>query len=233
MSMRQWLLFLGITLCAAISGGALAGWWLFQHVDARVQLKHQPMVVSLPEAFAVTAEVLNALDVRIDGDIAARVPIDQRITVPIQDTLRVIASVDSDVPIRMTVPVREHVLIDQVVAVDTQVKVRVLGRDLTLPVRGDVPIKAMIPVNLDIPVDQRVRVQFSTPADVRIDQPLSVPLKTVIDAVVPIRSQLRVPVQSALQANIRVKGPVPAVIEQADLRLPLRSLALDVARKQP
>jgi len=129
--------------------------------------------------------------------------------------------------------VRERVSVDQVVHVDTQVQVRVLGRDLTLPVRGDVPIKAMIPVNLDIPVDQRVRVRFSTPADVRIDQPLRIPLKAVIDTVVPVHSQLRVPVQSALQANIRVQGPVPAVIEHADLRLPLRDLALDVKRKQP
>ena len=233
MNLRQWLLFIGLTLLAAMLGGAFAGWWLFQHVDARVQLKNQPMVVSLPEAFAVSADVLNVLDVRIDGDVSALVPVNQLITVPIRDTLKVTASVDSDVPIRMTVPVRERVSVDQVVHVDTQVQVRVLGRDLTLPVRGDVPIKAMIPVNLDIPVDQRVRVRFSTPADVRIDQPLRIPLKAVIDTVVPVHSQLRVPVQSALQANIRVQGPVPAVIEHANLRLPLRDLALDVKRKQP
>ena len=228
MSTRQLVLLLGIVLLAAMCGGGLAGWWLFRNFDARVQLRQQPAVVSLPEPLSVTADVLNALDVRIDGDIAARVPVDQLITVPIRDTLRVNATVDSEVPIRMIVPVREQVAVDQVVQVDSTVQVRVLGRYLTLPVRGAVPIKAIIPVNLDIPVDQRVRVQFSTPADVRIVHPLRVPLKADIDAVVPVHSQLRVPVQSALQAQVQVQGAVPAVIEQADLRLPLRNLSLGV-----
>lgn len=233
MTTRQLGMLLMGVLLASIVGGGLAGWWLFQGLEARVRLQSQPALVSLPDAIPVTADVLNALDVQIDGDIAAKVPVNQHITVPIQETLRVTASVDSEVPIRMTVPVREHVLVDQVVPVNTKVQVRVMGYDLTLPVRGDIPIKALIPVNLDIPVDQRVKVQFTTPAEVNIAQSLTVPLKAVIESVVPINTQLSVPVQSALHAKVTIPQPVPAIIEQADLRFPLRDLALSVKPKSP
>lgn len=215
----------GLILIAAMIGGGLAGWWLFRHVDARVLLADQPATVSLPEPMRVKADILDALDVLIDGDIATTVPIDQTLQVPIKDTLRVMATVDSDVPIRMTVPIRDSIPVDQIVHVDTKVQVEVLGRTLTLPVRGDIPVKASVPVKLDVPVDQMVRIRFTAPTDVHIKDAVSVPLKAQVSAVVPIHSSMKVPVRSTLEADVRVPQPLQAVIVRSELQLPLRKLA--------
>lgn len=218
----------GLILLAAMVGGCLAGWWLFRHVDARVLLANQPATVSLPETMRVKASIIDALDVLIEGDIAASVPIDQSLQVPIKDTLHVMATVDSDVPIRMTVPIRDQIPVDQIVHVDTKVKVDILGRSLTLPVRGDIPVKTVVPVSLDVPVDQMVRIRFTAPTEVRIKDAVTVPLKTRVSAVVPIHSEMKIPVRSALEADVQVPGPIEAVIVRSDLQVPLRKLALGV-----
>lgn len=220
-----------LVLLAAMLGGGLAGWWLFRHVDARVLLANQPATVSLPNPMRVRADVLDDLDVMIDGDIATTVPIDQVLTVPITDTLRVMATMDSDVPIRMTVPIRDSIPVDQVVHVDTRVKVDILGQTLTLPVRGDIPVKTSVPVSLDVPVDQVVRIRFTAPTEVSIKDAVTVPLKADISAVVPIHSEMKVPVRSTLRADVKVEGPLQAVIVRSDLQLPLRKLALGVSER--
>lgn len=226
MSSRNLIMSASLVLLAAMVGGGLAGWWLFRHVDARVLLANQPATVSLPQPMRVRAEVLDALEVMIEGDIAATVPVDQVLTVPVTDTLRVMATMDSDVPIRMTVPIRDSIPVDQVVHVDTQVKVDILGQTLTLPVRGDIPVKTRVPVSLDVPVDQMVRIRFTAPTEVRIKDAVTVPLKADIAAVVPIRSEMKVPLRAPLRADVSVEGPLQAVIVRSDLQLPLRKLAL-------
>lgn len=231
MSFRVLVLRASLVLLAAMLGGGLAGWWLFRHVDARVLLANQPAMVSLPNPMRVRADVLDDLDVMIDGDIATTVPVDQVLTVPITDTLRVMATMDSDVPIRMTVPIRDSIPVDQIVHVDTRVKVDILGQTLTLPVRGDIPVKTSVPVSLDVPVDQVVRIRFTAPTEVSIKDAVTVPLKADIAAVVPIHSEMKVPVRSTLRADVKVEGPLQVVIVRSDLQLPLRKLALGVSER--
>lgn len=217
-----------VILLMAMAGGALAGWWLFRNVEARVLLADQPATVSLPEPMRVQADIRNDLDVLIDGDIAATVPIDQVLQVPVRDSLHVMATVDGDVPVRMTVPIRDSIPVDQVVHVDTKVKVDIFGQTLTLPVRGDIPVKTSVPVSMDVPVDQLVRIRFTAPTDVHIKDVLAVPLKAQVSAVVPIHSEMRVPVRSALEADVQVLGPVPASIVRSELRVPLNTLRFGV-----
>lgn len=213
-------------LLAAVAGGVMIGWWVFRNVDARLRLTEQPATVVLPKPFAVQARILNDLKIAIDGKIKTRVPVDQSIQVPIRNTLHVVVGFDHTVPIKMTVPIHAQIPVDQRVHVDSKVQVEVLGQTLTLPVRGDIPIKTTVPLNLDVPVDQPVRLKFSAPTDVRLAQALTVPLKTRIATTIPIHSTLDVPVKSALQAEVTVTQPVDAIIQRADLKLPLHTLRL-------
>ncbi len=225
------IFFLAILL-GAVAGGAVAGWWVFRNVDARLVLKDQPATVLLPEPLAVTADVLNDLSIEIDTSITTTVPVDQRVKIPVEETLRVNASFDSEIPIKMNVPVKDYIVIDQLLDVNTVVKADLLGDTHDLPLRGKIPVKARVPVNLNIPVDQMVHLKFTAPVEAKLKQALDVPLKADIAATIPIRSKMNVPVKSALQANIVVPDPAPVVITEADLRLPLRTLRLNTADDQ-
>lgn len=225
--MKKTLVIGGVlVLVLAIGGGMLAGLWVFRNIDARLLLVDQPASVIIPEPIEVSADVLDNLDIDIDTSITTTVPVDQRVSIPINETLKVMATFDSEVPIRMNVPLNDSILIDQVLDVDTVLKAELLGDTHDLPVRGKIPVKARVPVKLNIPIDQMVRLQFTAPVEARLKQALDVPLKVDIAATIPIRSQMSVPVKSALKAKVTIPEPADIVIVRSDLRLPLRTLVL-------
>lgn len=223
---KKWLAVGLLILLGAVLGGMLVGWWVFRNVDAHLSLHDQPALVRIPQPVRISADVLNNLEIEIDDAITTTVPIDQRIQIPLSDTLHVQASFDHDIPIKMMVPVRDKIVIDQVLDVDTVIKADLLGDTHDLPIRGKIPVKATVPISLNIPVDQNVHLKFTAPVDVRLKQALDVQLRANIQATIPIKSQMSVPVKSALQADVTIPEPAAVVITDADLRLPLNTLRL-------
>jgi hypothetical protein len=222
-------LLLIVVFLGAVLGGVLVGWWVFKNIDLRLALKEQPARITIDEPLKVTARALNNLEIRLDDKIKTKVPVDQEIVVPVKEKLNVIADFDGTVPIKMDVAVRDKIVIDQVLNLDAVVDAELLGDKLKLPIRGKVPVKATVPVALDIPVDQPVKLKFTAPVGVRIVQDLRVPLRTTIDAEIPIQADLSVPVKSDIEAEAELKPePINATIVDADLRLPLNTLRLQV-----
>lgn len=218
-------LFLLVVLAGAAAGGALIGYWVFKNVDARLLLTNQPAMVTIPEPLNATADVLNNLDITLDDVISTSVPIDQTVSIPVDETLNLLAKFDAEVPIQMNVPVNETITIDQTLSVDAVITAEVLGDTLELPIRGDIPIKADVPINLTIPVDKNVQLKFTAPVAAKLKQDLEVPLKTTIDADIPIQADLSVPVKSKLNARVFMpEDPTEVIIDYADLKLPLRTL---------
>lgn len=222
-----WILAL-VVLAGAIIGGALVAFWVFKNVDARLLLSDQPAQITIDEKVKVTARALENLNIRLDDTIRTQVPVDQMLSVAIKEKLNVIASFDGAVPIKMDVKVRDQIQLDQVIDLNAVLEAELLGDKIKLPVRGKVPVKALVPVALDIPVDQMVRLKFEAPVGVWLKQDLTVPLKTVIDAAIPIQADLSVPVKSDIPAEAEFsRDPISATIVEADLRLPLRTLRLE------
>ncbi|MGH8507030.1 MAG: hypothetical protein ACRETM_13890 [Stenotrophobium sp.] len=215
-----------VILAGAVIGGVLVGAWVFRNIDARLLLTNQPATVLVPQPVKISADILNNLDISINTALKTTVPVDQIISIPIKDTLHVIASFDSNVPIKLTVPVHDKIVIDQVLDVDTTIKANLLGDTHDLPIRGKIPVKATVPVNLVIPIDQPVHLKFTAPVDVKFTQPLVVPLKADIAATIPIQSEMSVPVKSALEAEVMIPQPANVIITHANLRLPLSTLKL-------
>lgn len=221
---------LALVLVGSVLGGVLAGVWVVGNIDANLFLRDQHATVRIPGVVPVQADILNNLDIELKGDITTTVPVDQMVTLPIRDTLNVVATVDHDIPIKMNVAIRDTIRLDQVIKVNSKVEVDVLGTTLRLPVRGDIPIKADVPVTMNVPVNQAVRMTFTAPVAVDMQQALRVPLRTNIATTIPISSRLDVPVRSSLDANVTIPGPVDTVITKADLNLPLRTLGFSRSR---
>lgn len=225
-AMLFWIVAL-LILIGAIIGGALVAYWVFTRIDLKLVLDSQPATVTIPEPVNVTAKVLNNLDIVIDDKIRTKVPVNQTVSVPVNDTLNLTADFDANVPIKMTVPVHDTIPIDQALDVDTVLRAEFLGDVHDLHVRGKVPVKAQVPVNLVIPVDKMVKLKFTAPVQAKIKQNLTVPLNMVIDAEIPIKSEMSVPVKSELAGAVTFpKDPTNVIINYADLVLPLRTLRL-------
>ena len=220
---------LGLVLLGAVAGGAIVGLWVFRNVDARLLLSDQPAKITILQPLEVTGQVLDNLEITIDDTIHSAVPVDQVVSLPIKDALKVMAEFDGEVPIQLSVHVRDKIPLDQTLDLDTVIEADLLGDIHKLPIRGKIPVKAEVPIDLVIPIDQKVTLAFKAPATVKFLENLVVPLKTVIDADIPIKASLSVPVKSPLRASVAFPTtPSDVVIDYSDLKLPLRTLVLQV-----
>ncbi|WP_410209427.1 hypothetical protein [Aquirhabdus sp.] len=225
-SRKTLILLICLILIAAILGGMFASWFIFKHVDAKLLIQDQKATVELPPVFPARAKILNNLDIMLQGKIETVAPVNQTITVPIDDTLNILATFDSKMPIKMNIPIKDTIPLDQVIHVDSQVQVKVLGRYITLPLRGDIPIKTAIPIELNVPVDQDIDLKFTTPLKAKLKQSLHVPLKADIHTTIPVSGMMSVPVKSDLETTIHIDQPLDMMIKRTELNIPLRTIKL-------
>ena len=73
------------------------------------------------------------------GTIDATIPIKETLDIPLNGTMRPRVYFDSHVPIKTTIPVKETLKIDQQLPIDTKDKVKILGKEVTLPLKGTIP----------------------------------------------------------------------------------------------
>ena len=238
------LLLLLLVFVLAIGAGGIIAYLIISRVDVTLILRDQPATAIIPQQIRGKAEVSGSIKLHLNDSIRTSVPIDQKVTIPIKDTLNIIAYFKGAVPLKLKVRLRDNIPLKQIVDLNTTVEAFLpeLGTTISIPLRGKIPIDIIVPVDLEIPIDQLVNLDFVTPVTARIDQMLTVPLKTTINASVPIDSDLDVPVLNQLKAVVNLPtGPSKVVITQADLTLPLRTLKLgltdddagDAAEEQP
>lgn len=220
------LLWLGGLFVLAVVLGICAASWIFKSTELRLPVRNQAATVRLPAPIQAKARIANDLDILVRGEVQSKVPIDQVVEVPIQDTLHTVITFDHAVPVKMDVPISVNIPLDQTLHVDSTVQVKVMGQHISLPIRGDIPVKAQIPLKLTVPVDQQIHLKFVAPADATLKQTLKVPLKTSIDARIPIQGAMQVPVKSDLEAQVIINHPIPALITHSDLTIPLSQLGL-------
>ena len=222
------LLLCLLIFCGAIIGGVIVGIWVFNNVDARLVLKDQPADIVIHDQLKLTAEVLNKLEISLNEVITTQVPIKKDVSVPIDEILNLRAAIKTSVPVTMDVRVQDSIAIDQVLDLDSVVQARVLGEVIDIPIKGRVPVRADVPIDLMIPIRKKIPVDIVAPVKAKLKQRLTIPLNTVIDAEIPISSEMNVPVHSAIEALATfTKEPLPVVIQYADLKLPLRTLRLE------
>ncbi|MEN8390089.1 MFS transporter [Acinetobacter indicus] len=224
------LMLRGIILMvlAAMVGVAIA-LWIFRHFQIYIPLENQQVNIDLQEALQAEVKIHDALDVNVSGRVNAVIPIQENLDIPLTQTLNPQVYFDTHVPIRTTIPVRETLKINQPLAVDTQVKVRLMGKDISLPLKGTIPIALDVPIHMDVPLAQKIHLKFNAPVKTVLKENLNIPLKTTLNTLIPVQGHLNVPIQTALKASVDVKNTLPIKIEQGELNIPLNSIRLATA----
>jgi len=115
------------------------------------------------------------------------------------------------------------------------VRTRVLGIPLSLPVKGQVPVRADVPIDIVVPFKQDLPVALTTQARVRITEPLRTRIDTVIEAKVPIRESLALPIDEPVSARLTFpQQRVDAGLDLMELVVPFEAVSLGLRqRTQP
>lgn len=214
---------------ASIVGVAI-GIWVFKHFNVYIPLENQAVNIDLQEPLQAKVKIQDALNVDVSGRVNATIPIHENLNIPLTQTLTPRVYFDNQVPIKTIIPVKEVLKVRQDLPIDTKVQVRVLGRDITLPIKGTIPINLDVPLDIQVPLDQNVHLKFDAPVRTVLQENLNIPLNTTLKTNIPVDGHLNVPIKTALAASVEVKNTLPIKIQKGELKIPLSSVTL---KKQP
>lgn len=207
--------------------GVYIAMWVFKHFNIYIPLKDQKVAIDLQEPLQVRVKVKEALDVEVNGRVDAKIPINEQLSVPLTQTLTPLVYFDSQVPISTIIPVQEIIKVHQELPIDTKVQVKIFGRDVTLPLKGSIPLQLDVPIDIKVPLQQKVHLKFDAPVKTVLKENLNIPLKTQLNANIPVQGKLNVPITSDLNAAVDVKNTLPVKIAEGELKIPLSSMYLD------
>ena len=213
--------------------GVLIAIWTFKHFNIYIPLENQKVSIDLQEPLQAEVKIHDALDVDVTGRVNAEIPIRENLNIPLTQTLTPRVYFDNQVPIKTIIPVRETLKINQNMPVDTKVQVKVMGRDVTLPLKGNIPIQLDVPIHIDVPLEQQVHLKFDASVKTVLKENLHIPVNTVVKTNIPIQGHLNVPIKTALKASVDVQNTLPIEIKQGELKIPLNSLQLLREKPQP
>ncbi len=182
------------------------------HIRYTVRLSRTVRIateVEVNETIPVPISLIVSDTIRVNTTL----PFQEQVVVPVR------LEIDQVFPVSTTIPFQEQidVPIDDVVHIDERFSVRVLGQDIQLPVRGDIPVR----LDVQVPLDE----EFAFRADVPVQFPISDTLPFDLDWLVPV--DLDIPVNLPVETEVMVplKRTIPI-----DLDLPIvLDVPLDIA----
>jgi hypothetical protein len=214
-SLKSLLVVGGLVLLVWLALMLSAVWFVYTQLDARMDLREQPVTLHLPAGLKAQAQVQQPVSTRIDLRPVVNVPVRQRLRAQVEDTLLMRANLATQVQ------VDTEVQVDQVVAVKTELSMRVPlvswlpAFDVVLPVTLNVPFKARVPVRAQVPV------RFDALVSGELRAPVEVPLEAVFRLRPEVHADLHAQLRGHMDFVVRDAMPaVPLTIVRARLLVP-------------
>ena len=214
-SLKSLLVVGGLVLLVWSALMLVAFWFVYTQLDARMELRDQPVTLRLPAGLQARAQVEQPVRTMIDLRPRVDVPVRQRLQAQVEDTLMTRASLET------TVAVDTVVQVDQVVPVETELSMQVPlvgwlpAFDVTLPVTLSLPFKAVVPVRAQVPV------KFDAMVSGELRAPVEVPLDMVFRLRPEVHQEVRAKVRGQMDFEVRdAMPPMPLTIERARLLVP-------------
>ncbi|AOA58635.1 MFS transporter [Acinetobacter larvae] len=232
MNIRKISIAVAVVFLATVTGVLLAI-WVFRYFNIYIPLENQSVAIDLQQPLQTRVKIHEPLDVDVTGEVDAVIPINEQLNVPLKQSFRPHVFFDNQVPISTQIPVKETLKIDQNMPINTEVQLQILGTQIKVPLKGVIPIKMDVPIDLKIPLQQKVHLKFDTPVETVFRENLQLPLQTTVHSKIPIAGRLQVPVKEAMDATVEVQNTLAVQIQQGQLKIPLKHIALANPQHRP
>lgn len=212
---------------AVVAMGGFAGFWLFMRLSFGLTVSDQPMAVTLPERFDITAQIAEKLDILMSGVIHAQVPFRQELTLPLQGRYRSHVEMNADVPVQFDVVYDGIIPVDTVADIQIRTDFNYMGAKTlrNLDIRAKLPMQFGLPVRLTAPVDDRIELRYDGPLVMNLDQTITTEVDTVINTQLDVHERVSAPVIASIP--MRTIGPAQP-LRTTITRLPISGLVRDI-----
>ncbi len=223
------ILMLGLGLVALIALGGSLGFWLYRSLFVVLQLKDQPAQVLLPQQLDAQGNITNIVKIRLDGNLAVEVPVNQNFAIPLHYDANSNIEMQADVPVRFNLKVNQTVAIKSYTDIDATTDLIYQSRFLpTLPIKLRLPLEFDLPIALNVPVDSHVKFDYNGPMRLQFNHTTHATLKETLHSVIPVHRDIAAPMYSELKLQIfPPQTPLPIIIRDSTLHFPARALTLE------
>jgi hypothetical protein len=153
------------------------------HISQTVPISAQ---VAVSERIPVPVSLIVSQTIPVHSEL----PFQENLLVPVQLEINQVLPISTSFPLKdeLAVPV------DQIIHIDERFEITVLGQEVQVPIRGDIPVK----LDISVPIDK----QFPIRADVPVALPISTTLPVDVNWTVPI--ELEIPVNLPIETEVVV-----------------------------
>lgn len=188
------------------------------HIEYTVHIS-ETMPLSVDIAVNEQIPVPISLVVSDTVPIHAEIPIQEKVLVPVN------LNVDREFSVDITVPFNDEIVvpIDDVVHIDEKFRVRLLGQDFDVPIRGDIPVRLNVTATIDkeFPVRADVPIAFPISETLAVEISWTIPVDLNIPVHLPVETEVIVPFSRTIPLNLKIPVvfDVPIRIALADTSL--------------
>jgi len=213
---RRLLIALGIffLVTAALTSTLIILFLTFVPADLiklRIKLKEQTINAQIAGSIPVRADINETFHIPFKSNLPIRVPIKQDLLVPFDNIITVPVEVDTYIPLDLTVHFETEIPVNSSVPIDTNVQTRVLGVPVSVPVKGQLPIRLVIPVEKDIPIHETLRLKFNSPVKAHLKNVFRVPIDTMVSSDIALDQKLTIPIKTSIDVRASLEGQLPEV----------------------
>jgi hypothetical protein len=154
--------------------------------------------IAINERFAVPVSLVISQTLPVE----AAIPFQGEVLVPVSLEIDQVFAIDTTVPFQdeIVVPV------DDVIHIDERFRVRLLGQDFTVPIRGDIPVQldVTVPIDKEFPVQADIPVAFPISETLPVEIDWTIPVDLELPVRLPVETEVSVPFSRIIPINVQV-----------------------------
>jgi len=211
---------------------ALAAAELTQLAEERIQYTFP---ISQTLRISTDIAVNERIPVPISVVVSHTVPVNVELLVQEEVLVPVRLEVDQIFSVSTTVPFRDEIVVpvDDVIHIDERFETRVLGQDINIPIRGDIPVKLSIsvPIDKEFPVEADIPVQFPISETLPVEIEWTIPVDLEIPINLPVETDVIVPFSRTIPVDIQTPVVLDVPIDIALSETPLGEILRDLGEQ--
>ena len=171
------------------------------------------IIASIDSEFLVDITFDHQFQVRFSKDIPLDIPIKAKLKVPIDEIFHIPITDSFSVKLDRLFFIDEEIQVHSELPLDTDVQTRFMGMDVSLPIKGTVPIDITVPLKQDMGIKGELFLHMTEPLPVMVQHILEVPIDLVVKGILPVDEVITVPIDTTMDGEITIKDPLPCTIE--------------------
>ncbi len=175
----------------------------------KIKIEQQSFNAKVVGDIPINTEVSENIKVQLDETFQINFPFNQDLKVPINETFYVPVEIETQMPINLTVNFDANIPIKTIIKIDSVFSIKLFGLNLSVPVKGTVPLSMNVPVKKTIPINEIINIKFKSPTKVHVNSMFNIPIRTNISADIPIKHMLHIPIEFDLDTKATLKGDLP------------------------